>query len=60
MAEAAKAGKACDSDVPALRENGPGHLAACHLSAAKKQSIWAELSAPAAPGKAGSVSEVDA
>jgi peptide/nickel transport system ATP-binding protein len=56
----AQSEKPCDSEVPVLRENGPGHLAACHLSAAKKQSIWTELSASAAPGKAGSVSEVDA
>jgi peptide/nickel transport system ATP-binding protein len=55
----AQSQKPCDSDVPPLRETGPGHLAACHLSGAKKQSIWAGLSAPATADAAGSVSEVD-
>ena len=55
----AQAAEPCDSVVPPLSETGPGHLAACHLPAAKKQSIWAELSAPATADAAGSVSEVD-
>ncbi|MBO0805502.1 MAG: ABC transporter ATP-binding protein [Nocardiopsaceae bacterium] len=65
----AQAAAPCDSEVPALLETGPGHLAACHLPAAKKQSIWAELSARTAPSRArhaktgpaapGSVSEVN-
>jgi peptide/nickel transport system ATP-binding protein len=33
----------CERDVPALRVVGPGHQAACHLSAGEQRRIWAEL-----------------
>ena len=28
--------------MPALRQVGPGHLVACHLSADEQRRIWAE------------------
>ena len=33
----------CERDVPALRVVGPGHQAACHLSAGEQRRIWTEL-----------------
>jgi peptide/nickel transport system ATP-binding protein len=41
-------GAKCDTDIPALASVGAGHLAACHLSRAKQQTIWQQLSAPVA------------
>jgi peptide/nickel transport system ATP-binding protein len=34
-----------DKEVPPLREVSPGHLSACHLTAAQRSQYWAELSA---------------
>src|SRR5215470_10046779 len=38
-------GDRCRTEVPRLLEASPGHWAACHLTLAKKQKIWAQLSA---------------
>jgi peptide/nickel transport system ATP-binding protein len=38
-------GDRCRTEVPRLLEASPGHWAACHLTLAKKQEIWARLSA---------------
>jgi peptide/nickel transport system ATP-binding protein len=38
-------GDRCRTEVPRLLEASPGHWAACHLTLAKKQQIWARLSA---------------
>ena len=46
----------CERDVPALRVVGPGHQAACHLSAGEQRRIWAEL-AQAQPSPAASNGE---
>jgi peptide/nickel transport system ATP-binding protein len=32
------------NEVPPLREASPGHLSACHLTAAQRTEFWAELS----------------
>ncbi len=37
----------CRTDVPVLRETGPGHQVACHLTLGKQREIWARLG----PGK---------
>jgi peptide/nickel transport system ATP-binding protein len=45
-------GGRCDKEVPLLRDVAtPGHLAACHLTAADKARQWAELSAGKVPGE---------
>jgi peptide/nickel transport system ATP-binding protein len=44
---AERAGEAARSEVPELREVGPGHLAACHLDAAERDRLWADEIAPA-------------
>jgi peptide/nickel transport system ATP-binding protein len=31
-----------ETEVPALRQVGPGHLVACHLSTDEQRRIWAE------------------
>ena len=41
-------GDRCQTEVPVLRETGPGHKVACHLTLAKQREIWAEI----APGSA--------
>jgi peptide/nickel transport system ATP-binding protein len=41
-------GDRCTTEVPVLRETGPGHRVACHLMLAKQQELWAQL----APGSA--------
>ena len=41
-------GDRCSTEVPVLRETGPGHRVACHLTLAKQREIWAQL----APGSA--------
>ena len=37
------------TEVPLLREVAPGHLAACHLTAAQRAQYWAELVAGKVP-----------
>jgi len=37
-------GDRCRTEVPRLLESGPGHKEACHLTLAKKQEIWEQLS----------------
>jgi peptide/nickel transport system ATP-binding protein len=47
-------GDRCSTEVPVLRETGPGHRVACHLTLAKQREIWAQLapgSAAAEPGE---------
>jgi peptide/nickel transport system ATP-binding protein len=39
-------GDRCRTEIPALLEISPGHRTACHLTAAKRQQIWARLSSP--------------
>jgi peptide/nickel transport system ATP-binding protein len=41
-------GDRCTTEIPVLRETGPGHRVACHLMLAKQQELWAQL----APGSA--------
>jgi len=41
-------GDRCTTEIPVLRETGPGHQVACHLMLAKQQELWAQL----APGSA--------
>jgi peptide/nickel transport system ATP-binding protein len=41
-------GDRCSTEIPVLRETGPGHHVACHLMLAKQQELWAQL----APGSA--------
>jgi peptide/nickel transport system ATP-binding protein len=41
-------GDRCRTEVPLLRETGPAHRVACHLTRAKQQEIWKKL----APGSA--------
>jgi peptide/nickel transport system ATP-binding protein len=41
-------GDRCSTEIPVLRETGPGHRVACHLMLAKQQELWAQL----APGAA--------
>jgi peptide/nickel transport system ATP-binding protein len=41
-------GDRCSTEIPVLRETGPGHRVACHLMLAKQQELWAQL----APGSA--------
>jgi peptide/nickel transport system ATP-binding protein len=57
-------GDRCKTEVPALLQVGPGHRAACHLTAGKRQEIWARLApaeAPAEPAHAeGAATEVEA
>jgi len=38
-------GDRCRTEIPRLLEASPGHWDACHLTLAKKQVIWARLSA---------------
>jgi peptide/nickel transport system ATP-binding protein len=40
-------GDRCQTEIPLLRETGPGHQVACHLTLSKQQQIWTELSQPA-------------
>ena len=42
---ASQTGGRSQNDVPPLREVTPGHLSACHLTAAQRAGFWAELSA---------------
>jgi peptide/nickel transport system ATP-binding protein len=42
---ASQTGGRSQSEVPPLREVTPGHLSACHLTAAQRTEFWAELSA---------------
>ena len=42
---AGQTGGRSQSEVPPLREVTPGHLSACHLTAAQRTEFWAELSA---------------
>jgi peptide/nickel transport system ATP-binding protein len=63
-------GDRCRTEVPALLEIRPGHRTACHLTAAKRQDIWARLASaepatePGAPENTGQaaaeVTEVEA
>jgi peptide/nickel transport system ATP-binding protein len=67
-------GDRCRTEEPALLPVAPGHRAACHLTAGKRQEIWARLSPPelrdepgeapaasSAPGQAdGAATEVEA
>ena len=41
---ASHTGGKAENEVPPLREISPGHLAACHLTAAQRAEFWAELS----------------
>jgi peptide/nickel transport system ATP-binding protein len=43
------AGNRCRTEVPALLEITPGHQTACHLTAGKRQEIWAKLAPEAEP-----------
>ena len=47
-------GDRCRTEVPVLRETGPGHRVACHLTLARQREIWAQLApgVAAAPGAA--------
>jgi len=42
---AGQTGGKSQSEVPPLREVTPGHLSACHLTAAQRTEFWTELSA---------------
>ena len=42
---ASQTGGRSQNEVPPLREVTPGHLSACHLTAAQRAEFWAELSA---------------
>jgi peptide/nickel transport system ATP-binding protein len=42
---AGQTGGKSQSEVPPLREVTPGHLSACHLTAAQRAQFWTELSA---------------
>ena len=42
---ASQTGGRSQKDVPPLREVTPGHLSACHLTAAQRTEFWGELSA---------------
>jgi len=42
---AGQTGGKSQTEVPPLREVTPGHLSACHLTAAQRTEFWAELSA---------------
>ena len=42
---ASQTGGKSQSEVPPLREVTPGHLSACHLTAAQRSEFWKELSA---------------
>jgi peptide/nickel transport system ATP-binding protein len=42
---ASQTGGKSQSEVPPLREVTPGHLSACHLTAAQRTEFWTELSA---------------
>jgi peptide/nickel transport system ATP-binding protein len=42
---ASQTGGRSQTEVPPLREVTPGHLSACHLTAAQRAEFWAELSA---------------
>jgi peptide/nickel transport system ATP-binding protein len=42
---ASQTGGRSQTEVPPLREVTPGHLSACHLTAAQRTEFWAELSA---------------
>jgi len=42
---ASQTGGRSQKDVPPLREVTPGHLSACHLTAAQRTQFWEELSA---------------
>jgi len=42
---AGQTGGKSQNEVPPLREVTPGHLSACHLTAAQRTEFWAELSA---------------
>jgi peptide/nickel transport system ATP-binding protein len=49
-----------DTEVPLLREVvDQGHLAACHLTAADRSRLWAELSAGVVPGEADAPAETE-
>ncbi len=48
-----------ETEVPPLREVTPGHLAACHLTAAQRAEQWALLSAGKVPEDAGKPASQD-
>jgi len=52
-------GDRCRTDVPALLDISPGHRTACHLTAGKRQEIWAQLAPEAAPQVPGLPQEQD-
>ena len=49
-------GDRCQTEVPLLRETGPAHRVACHLTLAKQQEIWKQL-APGSAAKPGADAE---
>jgi peptide/nickel transport system ATP-binding protein len=53
-------GTKCATEVPLLRESGPGHRVACHLTVAKRREIWARLAPSEAEPDADAVTEPDA
>jgi oligopeptide/dipeptide ABC transporter ATP-binding protein len=50
-------GDRCTTEVPVLRETGPGHRVACHLMLAKQQELWAQLAPGAATAAAAAAAE---
>ena len=53
-------GDRCTTEVPVLRETGPGHRVACHLMLAKQQELWAQLAPGAATAAAAAAEETAA
>jgi peptide/nickel transport system ATP-binding protein len=49
-------GDRCQTEVPLLRETGPAHRVACHLTRDKQQEIWKQL-APGSAAKPGADAE---
>jgi peptide/nickel transport system ATP-binding protein len=53
-------GDRCTTEVPVLRETGPGHRVACHLMLAKQQELWAQLAPGSATAEAAAEAETAA
>ncbi|MGZ4435042.1 MAG: ABC transporter ATP-binding protein [Trebonia sp.] len=53
-------GDRCSTEIPVLRETGPGHRVACHLMLAKQQELWAQLAPGSATAEAAAEAETAA
>jgi peptide/nickel transport system ATP-binding protein len=53
-------GDRCSTEIPVLRETGPGHRVACHLTLTRQREIWAQLAPGSATAEAAAEAETAA